>query len=74
MTTTETIGCPFCSNANKVTSPDPEYTKVSNTDKHGTKSAKYTCSKCNEEMQFTGQKINNLFLILFLFMILLLFI
>ena len=36
MTTTETIGCPFCSNANKVTSPDPEYTKVSNTDKHGT--------------------------------------
>lgn len=35
MTTTETIGCPFCSNANKVTSPDPEYTKVSNTDKHG---------------------------------------
>jgi len=32
MTTTETIGCPFCSNANKVTSPDPEYTQVSNTD------------------------------------------
>ena len=49
MTTTETIGCPFCSNANEVTSPDPEYTKVSNTDKQGTKSAKYTCSKCNEE-------------------------
>ena len=36
MTTTETIGCPFCSNANEVTSPDPEYTKVSNTDKQGT--------------------------------------
>ena len=49
MTTTETIGCPFCSNANEVTSPDPEYTKVSNTDKQGMKSAKYTCSKCNEE-------------------------
>jgi hypothetical protein len=49
MTTTENIGCPFCSNSNEVTSPDPEYTKVSNTDKQGTKSAKYTCSKCNEE-------------------------
>lgn len=49
MTTTENIGCPFCSNANEVTSPDPEYTKVSNTDKQGTKSAKYTCSKCNEK-------------------------
>ena len=35
MTTTETIGCPFCSNSNEVTSPDPEYTKVSNTDKQG---------------------------------------
>ena len=49
MTTTETIGCPFCSTANEVTSPDPEYTKASNTDKQGTKSAKYICSKCNEE-------------------------
>jgi hypothetical protein len=27
MSTTETIGCPFCSNANEVTSPDPEYKK-----------------------------------------------
>ena len=33
----------------KVTSPDPKYTKIANTDKQGTKSAKYTCSKCNEE-------------------------
>ncbi len=27
MSTTETIGCPFCSKANEVTSPDPEYKK-----------------------------------------------
>lgn len=27
MSTTETIGCPFCSNANEVTSPDPEFKK-----------------------------------------------
>jgi hypothetical protein len=37
MSTTETIGCPFCNNANEVTSPDPEYTNVSNTDQHGAK-------------------------------------
>ena len=49
MSTTETIGCPLCSNANNVTSPDPEFTKVSNTDKHGAKSAKYICKNCNQE-------------------------
>jgi hypothetical protein len=49
MSTTETIGCPLCSNANDVTSPDPEYTKVSNTDKHGAKSSKYICRNCNHE-------------------------
>ena len=49
MTTTETIGCPFCSNTNKVTSPDPDYTKVSNTDQHGAKSAKYICKSFNQE-------------------------
>jgi hypothetical protein len=49
MTTTETIGCPFYSNANEVTSPDLEYTKVFNTNQHGAKSAKYTCNNCNEE-------------------------
>ncbi len=27
MSATETIGCPFCSNANEVTSPDPEFKK-----------------------------------------------
>ena len=49
MSTTETIGCPFCSNPNEVTSPDPDYSKVSNTDQHGAKSAKYTCKSCNQE-------------------------
>ncbi|HEX7143004.1 MAG TPA: hypothetical protein VF222_11055 [Nitrososphaeraceae archaeon] len=49
MSTTETIGCPFCSKANEVTSPDPEYKKASNTDKHGAKSAKYVCNSCNQE-------------------------
>ena len=67
MTTIETIGCPFCSNANEVTSPDPEYTKLSYTDKQDTKSAKYICSKGNEENVVTGHKINNLFLFLLYF-------
>jgi hypothetical protein len=70
MTTTENIGCPFCSNANEVTSPDPEYTKVSNTDKQGTKSAKYTCSKCNEENVVYWSKkliIYSYFLLYFVF-------
>ena len=49
MSTTETLWSSFCSNANEVTSPDPDYSKVSNTDQHGAKSAKYTCKSCNQE-------------------------
>ena len=64
MTTTETIGCPFCSNANKVTSPDPEYTKYLILTNMVLNQRNIRAVNVMKKMQFTGQKINNLLLFL----------
>lgn len=59
MSATETIGCPFCSNANEVTSPDPEFKKYLIQINMVLNQRNIFAIVVIKKMQFTGQKNNH---------------
>ncbi len=59
MSATETIGCPFCSNANEVTSPDPEFKKYLIQINMVLNQRNIFAIVVIKNMQFTGQKNNH---------------